>query len=113
MSEIPPYFVEQSAPLISHTYTRPIASKIFNHKRVLKDLVFEDIKSKPPSCACASSPFNYSTVGHVITGDLNIVSNNQLRQLLYKGPKYREPRSFNWNHNFSLLMDSIEDYARR
>ena len=30
-----------------------------------------------------------------------------------KGPKYREPKSINWKHNFKILMDSVEDYARQ
>jgi len=30
-----------------------------------------------------------------------------------KGPKYREHKSINWKHNFKILMDSIEDYARQ
>ena len=29
------------------------------------------------------------------------------------GPKYREPKSINWKHNFKILMDSVEDYARQ
>jgi hypothetical protein len=30
-----------------------------------------------------------------------------------KGPKYREPKSINWKHNFKILMDSVKDYARQ
>ena len=30
-----------------------------------------------------------------------------------KGPKYIEPKSINWNHNFRILMDFVEDYARQ
>jgi hypothetical protein len=30
-----------------------------------------------------------------------------------KGAKYREPKSINWKHNFKILMDSVEDYARQ
>jgi hypothetical protein len=30
-----------------------------------------------------------------------------------KGSKYREPKSINWKHNFKMLMDSVEDYARQ
>jgi hypothetical protein len=30
-----------------------------------------------------------------------------------KGPKYLEPKSINWKHNFKILMDSGEDYARQ
>jgi hypothetical protein len=28
-------------------------------------------------------------------------------------PKYREPKSMNWKHNFKILMNSVEDYARQ
>jgi hypothetical protein len=28
------------------------------------------------------------------------------------GHKYRGPKSINWKHNFKILMDSVEDYAR-
>ena len=67
--------------------------------------------TNPPDCSCVSSPFKYSPSGHVITGDLNIISNESLRNVLAKGPKYREPKSINWNFNFKLLMDAVEDYA--
>ena len=112
-SKIPPYFKDQSVPIISYTYTTPIATKIFNYKQVLQDLNINDFKSKPPDCTCASSPFVYDPAGHVITGDLNIISNISLRSVLAKGPKYREPKSINWKHNFKILMDSVEDYARQ
>ena len=39
--------------------------------------------------------------------------NKNLRKILAKGPKYREPQSINWKYNFKLLMDSVEDYARK
>ena len=48
-----------------------------------------------------------------MTGDLNIVRNNKLRDLLRKGPKYREPISFSWHQNFDIIMDACEAYARR
>ena len=32
---------------------------------------------------------------------------------VFKGPKYREPRSFTWKQNSKLFMDSVEDYALR
>ena len=48
-----------------------------------------------------------------MTGDLNIVRNDKLRDLLRKGPKYREPVSFSWHQNFDIIMDACEAYARR
>ena len=80
---------------------------------MLQNLSLNDIKSEPPSCTCSTSPFLYTPAEHVVTGDLNIVQNSHLKELLKKGPKYRQPQPFNWNHNFKLLMDSVEDYARR
>ena len=32
-----------------------------------------------------------------MTGDLRIVENKKLRNLLIKGPTYREPVDINWN----------------
>ena len=112
-SAIPPYFKNKETPLISYTYSTPVASKIFNYKEVLQSLDLDDFKAHPPSCTCSSSPYLYSPAGHVVTGDLNIVENEQLKNILAKGPKYREPKSFSWKYNFKLIMDSVEDYARR
>ena len=112
-SKIPTYFQHRDSPLISYTYTKPVASKLFNYKQALKHLNVHDFKANPPPCTCSSSPFLYSPAGHIITGDLNIVQNDLLKDLLYKGPKYREPRPFSWKHNFKIVMDAVENYARR
>ena len=63
-----------------------------------------------PSCSCSSSQFLYSLAGHIITGDLNIIQNKQLRDLISKGPKYREPQSFSWKYNFKIIVDSVDEY---
>ena len=49
----------------------------------------------------------------MVTGDLGIVDNNKLQDILSKGPKYREPQSFTWKQNFKLIMDSVEEYAKK
>ena len=68
----------------------------------------------PADWPCASSLFIYNPAGHVIAVDLNIINNTSLRDVFAKEPKffYREPKSINWKHNFKILMDSVEDYAR-
>ena len=42
-----------------------------------------------------------------------IKRNLKLRDILSKGPKYREPTTFSWKYNFKLVMGSVEDFARR
>ena len=42
------------------------------------------------------------------------LSTTPIREVFVKGPKYHdEPKSINWKHNFKILMDSVEDYARQ
>ena len=48
-----------------------------------------------------------------MTGDLNILWNDTLRDLFRQGPKYREPVSFSRYKNFGIIMDACEAYARR
>jgi hypothetical protein len=112
-SKIPPYFKDQSVPLISYVYIRPIASKMFNYKHVLLHHNIDEFNYKPPDCTCASSSFIYNPTDHIITGDLKIINNTSVWEVFANGPKYREPNSINWKHNFEILMDSVKDYARQ
>ena len=114
MSKIPTYFKEVNAPQISYSYTRCIAPKIFNHKATLKEINADDLLKDPPSCSCNEMPqYIHDPVNHIITGNLNIVTNDKLKELLSRGPKYREPRSFSWQQNFKIIMDAVEEHARK
>jgi hypothetical protein len=44
---------------------------------------------------------------------LNIIQDENLRKVISHGPKLREPQHINWKHNFKIVMDAVEDYARR
>ena len=112
-NKIPPYFQCKESPCISYSYTRSVASKIFNYKASLQQLDFQGLSHDPPPCNCSDSKFLYAPCGHIVTGDLNIVRNIKLRDLLSKGPKYREPASYSWHQNFDIIMDACEEYARR
>ena len=45
--------------------------------------------------------------------EIYIIENESLRKILSNDPKYREPRSINWNYNFKVPMDAVEDYERK
>ena len=49
---------------------------------------YEDILGM--SCECADSAFKNDHFGHIITGDLNIIQEPQLRKLCSFGTKFRE-----------------------
>ena len=79
---------------------------------MLQGLNTENITRNPSACSCKTSEFCYNPAGHIITGGLNIVRISKLRDILAKGPIYR-PRSFTWKQNSKLILDSVEEYARR
>ena len=113
VKEIPPYFKNQSVPIVSYSYTNSIGRKIFNYKEALQDINIEKYLKNPLTCDCSHSPFQYNPPGHVITGDLNIIQHESLRKVISHGSKFREPQHINWKHNFKIIMDAVEDYARR
>ena len=109
---IPNFIQNQTPPLVSYSYTKTIAGKIFNFKQTIKELDFE-IGTKNISCSCHQSDFIYQPTGHVITGNLGIIENRKLRKLLTKGPSYREQNNINWDTNQKILNKAIRDYKRQ
>ena len=86
---VPTYFKEKEPPIISYTYTKTIANKIFNFSSTLSDLDYRQYHNNPSQCEC----------------------NFKLRDLIAKGPKYREPCKVDWDKNLSLLCEAVNQYA--
>ena len=108
---VPTYFKEKESPIISYTYTKTIANKIFNFSSTLSGLDYHQFHNSPPQCECNTSSHLYQPYGHVMTGDLSIIPNSKLRDLIPKGPKYREPCKVDWDKNLSLLCEAVDQYA--
>jgi hypothetical protein len=47
VKEIPPYFKNQSVPIVSYCYTNSIGRKIFNYKEALQDITLEEYLTNP------------------------------------------------------------------
>ena len=112
-STIPSYFKNQSVPILSYRYTKTISRKIFNYNRALPHFKIDEFLTTPASCDCSTSHFKYDSIGHVVTGNLDLVENYSLCKTFARGPKFREPQYINWNYNFEVVMDSVEEYARK
>ena len=98
------YFKEKEPSIISYTYTKTIASKIFNFSSTLLDLDYHQLDSNPSPCECNTSSHLYEPYGHVITGDISIIPNSKLRDLIAKGPKYREPCKVDWDKSYHFCV---------
>ena len=77
-SKIPPYFKDQSVPIISYAYNTHIATQIFNCMKVLHDLSIDDFKFKPPDLYLCKFPSVFYPTDYVIAGTLKIINNISL-----------------------------------
>ena len=66
-----PNYLRDPRPIVSYTYTRTIASKLFNNRKVVNELNM-DCGTAGMVCSCNSSRYKYESCGHVVTGDLSI-----------------------------------------
>ena len=73
---------------------------------IVKDILETD-------CACSSSRFLYGPCRHVVSGDLNIVSNREIRDLMKMGTKYREPVTQSWSCIRSSIVDSVSNFVNK
>ena len=85
------------------------ASCLTLHQRFkVSNLNVFDYLFNPQTCQCKESEFSHEPHGHVITGDLTVIENAKLRQIVAKGPKYREPNRVNWKASETMLFGSID-----
>ena len=109
---IPPY-LDTNVPKLSYKYSKTIQSKIFNHIKTVDEFVLDDFMNDEYPCTCHNSPYISGHHGHVITGDLSIIPNDALRKLISKGPKYREQNKIAWGKDKKIIMNGVEEYARK
>ena len=114
ISALPPQIDKTDVPMIIYTLNQPIRSKIYNYNTFIKSLNLNEFLNDDNYIKCYCNDFDDSFVnidyGHVITGDLNIVHNEKLRNVLSKGPKYREPVEIDWNQARDEIKSGINDY---
>ena len=111
VNTVPIYFNNKAPPCISYKYTNTIANKIFNHTKTVKEFCADSMNDEH-SCGCSNSDFKYEHSDHIVTGDLSFITNSKLRNLIRKGPKYREPRKILWKNNEKLIIESVTNYAK-
>lgn len=108
VSSLLPESVKTRLPLrIFYKYNTPIGRKLLNYNTFLRNLNKDEIKEIiSKDCACSSSVYNYNALDHIVTGDLGIINNEKLRNLMSYGAKFREPISMPHND----IKDSLHNY---
>ena len=107
-----PNYLRGPPPIVSYTYTTTIAGKIFNNRKVVNELNM-DCGTAGMVCSCNSSRYKYESCGHVVTGDLSIIKDVKLRNLISKGPTYREQNNIDWRVNLKNCKAAVSRYAKK
>ena len=104
---------DENIPSVVYSLESTIRSKIFNYKDVVSCIDVNDLLSYGTgmeSCDCQNSEFCNTDHGHIITGNLKIITNNKLRKLVSRGPNFREPRTLNWKHCTEEIKSGIDEF---
>ena len=112
LNTIPSDFRYKDEPTVVYKYIPPIRSKIFNYNKVFENFSRERwiAEEQDTPCHCDQSEFKNEDHGHVITGDLRIIKNAELRKLIAKGPNFRENRKHDLDKTFKLIKEGLEEY---
>ena len=111
ISSLPNMPKKFSTPMVTYKLGLPISSKIFNFNKFVNSLNLDDFLANPNilPCECENSPFSDKNHKHIITGDLRLVSNNTLRKIFSRGPKFREHKAIDLSKAKSCILDGLED----
>jgi len=101
-------------PLVTYKLQPSISSKIFNFNKFVSTLDLNAFINNPNilPCNCANSKFKDAYHQHIITGDLSIVENKDLKSLLLKGPKYRENKTLNFDKAKECVMTGVQNCVK-
>jgi hypothetical protein len=104
---IPESFSVRDAPTVLFLRSRSIGSQIFNYKTVVESLETKEWNADAHQCGCSTSEFCDPQHGHIVTGNLNVITNDKLRRLLTKGPTYREANDLDWKKVFTCIKKGV------
>ena len=107
-SSIPNFFKNYELPIICYKYNKPIRGAIFNFNKLASDL---DIETCHPDCKF--SKYVYPAAGHVMTGNLRIISDSRIRSIIAKSPKYRFPVHIDFQKCREKTAASLNEFCSR
>ena len=101
-------------PTISYRYSNNIGQSFMNHKKFLSSITMEDI-SNSEDCDCQSnnkySRFVDQHHKHVFTGNLDIVQDPDLKNIMKKGTKFRMCPKLNIENIYTDICESFDKYC--
>ena len=96
-------------PKIFYKLNNPIALRLCNYSRFLKNLNTDDIRYiVQGNCVCTKLPsFVYHPHGHILTGDIELIQDINLKEFFKFGTKFRLPSEKSWKSVMKMIKDSL------
>ena len=108
---IPKYFNNSESPMICYKYNKPVRNILFNYNQLVSD--FEVESNTPSSCNCSDSKYCYQPAGHIITGNFDLIHDQQLKRVFSKGPKYRLPSPVDFDVCLTEITHSLDEFSTK
>ena len=87
-----------------------------NYSKFVSTLDLIAFQNNPGSIPCACSSFDNKFCDpnhkHIITGDLNIIQNAKLRDLIGKGPNFREPQKVDFEAAQAIIIEGLDGFIK-
>ena len=110
----PDVMTDDDIPMVVYRLTDPIRSTILNYSKFVSSLDLNAFHIDESTIPCHCHEFDDQFVDnhhhHILTGDLNIIKNKKLRELISKGPKYREPCKIDFLEARSTIKTGIDSF---
>ena len=101
-------------PDVAYTYGKTIGPKLFNFKQTVMNYDPSKTLSEQYNCVCQqNSSFVDASCGHVATGNLAIIQNSRLKELILKGPGYREPSSVSPDSLYNSIRSDLKSFVKK
>jgi len=119
IKEIPIEFSQLKPVSVTYQYETPTSLLLCNYSKLLNNLDAKQlIEIEQQRCECDQlKPFVYPPAGHIVSGNLNIIQNQNLRKVFSKGSKYRMPKEVTWaevqEHGILGLLRYLEYLQRK
>ena len=65
------------------------------------------------SRVCKDSKYCYQPAGHIVTGDLKIITDSRIRSIICKGPKYRFPVPIDFKSCREEIAGALQEFCNR
>ena len=112
---LPSNFNISDIPMVVYNLNPSIRSTLLSYKQFVLHLNIDEFLKDPNSikCCCCDkydNSFINNHYGHIITGNLNIVNNERLRQLISKGLKYGELKQICFEKAREEIQTGIDQF---